>query len=985
MYPYSSDRSTQSECDRKWWDNTRINEHPKSELNNVEGNNEQDALVRLPAVLSTMRDSHDYSRITHSIGHSSSVTTPISVDQDIVSLGLGRLEEKGRSLSDEVVKAFVTTVKKAYRAMPLTKYKKIIEASQYVGHNIQLIQQFIQLFIDFQDKEDLKKTYGSYLSGKTSMTNLFQTLNVYRDQYLLKKFPEKDLDLICEEFLKINTTTNDDDSSGTTITSNQLENFRKIFAKIDQKKSSLSKLPEASLKNIILRVKTEAARSGDEFSLIVERLAIAREVINRCFNIMPYNTQIFAVLGLILHKVNQSGRIAQVKTGEGKSTLVALLAAFYAMQDRKIDIISSSRPLASRDAKKYEEYFSFYGITSGHICVDQPTNEHFTPQIIYGTNTDFEFSILRDLTNKEKTRAHPVSNESRSQDIVIVDEIDNLLIDKGENSAIISIPGKDDYLPIIRDIYDFAQTNYADFYQHDASILASKVIAHCRSTEVPNDQLLERIPIEKLEHWIMECKKALFSIEENKHYVVKYPSKSVGTTRSTPSIIIIEQVTGQLQEGSRWNRLHQFLELKHNLQVEPDTISSAELSHPVFFGQYRKIIGLTGTIGNKAEREEVSKVYKVDSFDVPPHKTAKRVCYEPVLVENEKQHRERILDELQIMNQSGRPCLVLTQDIQSCRTLSKFLQQHDYAHQVYDAIQVEDEEFLVSKAGFPGAVTLATNTAGRGTDIKILPECLFSGGLHVIMSFYPESFRVEEQGVGRAARQGQPGSSRIIANREEIDKKLLPITGDKKIFELLAEKRDFLAIKESEIRVSRGERSNHNYYLLKKFTAVYENWQSRLDQSLIKEVAMELRHKINKKDVADSMVDINDTSIENRIRTSLFAQANHHSNQMEFDKDVLINFTARVLNEISQEILIHWARLFSEITRESKPDMNEKEAIKRYLMDSERSVDSFIKNLNEELISNTKNTVVRLICDIILEPQGGQIENIFKFKRSSQL
>jgi preprotein translocase subunit SecA len=235
------------------------------------------------------------------------------------------------------------------------------------------------------------------------------------------------------------------------------------------------------------------------------------------------------------------------------------------------------------------------------------------------------------------------------------------------------------------------------------------------------------------------------------------------------SINAMDDVASPLcQDSCQWQHgIHQFLQAKHNLVITPESLTSASIAHPTYFGVYQEIYGLSGTVGELSERKEIEDIYHVDSIDVPPHFPSQRQIFAPYLLAERTSHWHAVLEEIRGMKKIGRPVLVLFESIKDSVDFSAFLSSRGLVHQLLNEKQKESEDYIIARAGEAGMITVATNTAGRGTDIILSLSSLEAGGLHTIFTFYPKNLRVEWQGFGRSARQGQPGSCRMILNAQD--------------------------------------------------------------------------------------------------------------------------------------------------------------------------------------------------------------------------
>ena len=317
---------------------------------------------------------------------------------------------------------------------------------------------------------------------------------------------------------------------------------------------------------------------------------------------------------------------------------------------------------------------------------------------------------------------------------------------------------------------------------------------------------------------------------EDEDYVVK-PVEGEGFCKK--EIVIVDKGnTGRLAEKSRWQHgLHQFLELRHQLPAHEESLLISSLCHPVYFSFYKKIYGLTGTIGIKVEEDEIRDMYRVGCFKIPPHRNSQRQDLQAVVCRTRGDYEKTIIAEITKMIAAQRPTLILLETIEQSENMQSLFKRLSIDSQILNARQAEDESYLIAKAGMPGSVTIATNTAGRGTDIALAPESLVHGGLHVIFGYMPDNDRVEMQGFGRAARQGQPGSTRMIILIEESLLQGLEEFGfrssdlDSIEYALLRRVRDCRIKKASSYRRFQARVEIVNQRFHQKFVAQFAAWQ----------------------------------------------------------------------------------------------------------------------------------------------------------------
>lgn len=519
---------------------------------------------------------------------------------------------------------------------------------------------------------------------------------------------------------------------------------------------------------------SEIKQRANQQNSTCELVALLIESMRRFYKIIPYDTQIIAILALLNTKQDQlKGRIAQIKTGEGKSTIIAMLAAFHACQSRFVDVITSSYNLARRDADKYQRFFESLGI--GVCAIDNHSKkEDFLGQVIYGTSEAFKFAMLRDGLYQSNL-LNSLRNgtlQPRTHDVAIVDEVDNLFLDTALNSALLSLSGKENVAWIYGAILNFVKA------LNKPTPITSTLTEDLRNDlQQKND--ITHLKDKQLKRWLYSAQRAWFKLKEKQNYLVKYNKK----INEHEIVIIDAKNTGRLNYGCQWkDGLHQFLQEKHTLNIETESLTAASCAHSSYFDLYKQIIGLTGTMGEHVERKEVEKIYNVDTFDVPPHRPILRQKLPAKIVAKDK-HYEALLEDILERQKNGRPILLLFKTIEESEKFSQYLKSQGKKHQVINENQLEEEDFLVARAGELGMITIATNTAGRGTDILLSPQSKEAGGLHVVFTFYPDNQRVEDQGFGRAGRQNDPGTCSMILQDE--DETILSLLKDASPFELI--------------------------------------------------------------------------------------------------------------------------------------------------------------------------------------------------------
>jgi preprotein translocase subunit SecA len=494
----------------------------------------------------------------------------------------------------------------------------------------------------------------------------------------------------------------------------------------------------------------------DRFKLI----AVGRLAIKSYFGIYPYTTQILALLGVFIE--NKSWQV-QVKTGEGKSIIIALWAFVMSMECRCLDIITSARSLAIRDQLKFADFFQKCDIITSHICYDIKKKDHFKAQILYGPAFDFEFAFMEDLLYDSQLFAARLTHPyiKRNFDCVCVDESDNLLVDTSQNSARLSLPAELTYDWIYSPILNYVRHHFTLENMRTVSQVHIDSIKDCLRA-IGNERRVQSISDEEIRKKIESAIIALYLRKEDIDYVVRTTIDFQGTSRRAIQIVDLE--TGRISENSRWtDGIHEFIELIHDIVVEKETLNPISLSHAVFYHFYHTVTALTGT----AEDYQTKGIYGIGSFDVPPHKPLKRRDLPAVIFDTQQGQYDGILQVITEMVRRQRPVLLLCETILDSKHASSRLDSANIPHTLLNEVQEESEETIIYRAGLPGSVTVATNTAGRGTDIILSAKSIENGGLHVLLTFFPDSDRIYYQAVGRAGRQGQPGSSQMFLCKEK--------------------------------------------------------------------------------------------------------------------------------------------------------------------------------------------------------------------------
>lgn len=509
------------------------------------------------------------------------------------------------------------------------------------------------------------------------------------------------------------------------------------LVRFDNTNARYKRYAKAILKNIDSKDFKYSESSDNTLENISMRISDICRKIKEKYGISPYPVQVMTILRLADDVLNDSGSIAQVKTGEGKSFVIAILATVLAEFGRTIDIVTSTSELARRDYENQKKYYDLFGISSDVLKRGSKDNdslrsdlgeqfnvESLDKQIVYSTNSTYEFVFLHGIFSSKPLRQRPY-------DVVIVDEIDNMLLDQGTSPAIIASPIK------IKN----AEEVYKKVYENRNKTLEE--IINVVKDLIPGDENSINT-ISKLQ----EAAKISDRYESGKDYVIQ-----------DGEIMIIDHSTGYIKPGSRWkNFIHEMVEIKHGIPMKPSSVSTSLISQNSFFNMYKHITGLTGTLGSDTDRELLTKAYKTKLFYMPRHAESKqKVEYHNVYGGLNEVFGE-VKKEVNQMQNQGRPVIVI---MPTNNIADYFCERFFPKANKITGIDLEGDRKSISEAGKSGQVTIATNAAGRGIDIILDEKAKKQGGLHVIVPFLPMNQRILGQAIGRSARQGQPGTASI--------------------------------------------------------------------------------------------------------------------------------------------------------------------------------------------------------------------------------
>ncbi len=507
-----------------------------------------------------------------------------------------------------------------------------------------------------------------------------------------------------------------------------------------------------------LRQRYDNGESLDD--LLPEAFATVREASVRALKMRHFDVQLIG--GIVLHQ----GKIAEMKTGEGKTLVSTLPAYLNALTGKGVHIITVNDYLARRDTEWMGQIYRFLGLSVGtilHGLTDAQRLEGYRADITYGTNNEFGFDYLRDNMKFEAE-----SLVQRDLHYAIVDEVDSILIDEARTPLIISGPAEkstDMYYRINQIIPRLKRDEDFTIDEKARSILINEDGIAKTENLLNVENLYDPKNIEMLHH-VNQGLKAHNLFKRDVDYIVQ-----------NGEVIIVDEFTGRLMPGRRYSEgLHQALEAKEGVKIENENQTLATITFQNYFRMYDKLAGMTGTADTEAA--EFKKIYDLDVAVIPTNQPMIRVDHSDMIYKTKREKYEAVLDEIQELHQRGQPVLVGTISIDVSEDLAKRLKKRGIPHEILNAKNHEKEAEIISQAGQRGSVTISTNMAGRGTDIVLGEGVTDLGGLHIIGTERHESRRIDNQLRGRSGRQGDPGSSRFYLALEDD---LLRIFGGERI------------------------------------------------------------------------------------------------------------------------------------------------------------------------------------------------------------
>ena len=688
--------------------------------------------------------------------------------------------------------------------------------------------------------------------------------------------------MISSVFRKIFGTKND----------REVKKYIKRVAQINALEPTYEKMSDDELKIKFNELKAQVVEEKVTLDQILNDVfAIVREASKRVLKMRHFDVQLIG--GMVLNE----GRIAEMKTGEGKTLVATLPVILNAMSGKGVHVVTVNDYLAKRDATQMGELYNFLGLSVDVILSggydDEVRQAAYNADITYGTNSEFGFDYLRDNMKFEAGQ-----KVQRGHNFVIVDEVDSILIDEARTPLIISGPTNRTLDGYIR--ADQVAKQLTRGTPADPNVPGSKPTGDFIVDEKNRTIMITEAGISKAEklfgvenlynlenavlsHHLDQALKAHNLFEKDVHYVVK-----------DGEVVIVDEFTGRLSEGRRFSEgLHQALEAKEGVKIQEESQTLADTTYQNYFRMYKKLAGMTGTA--QTEATEFSQIYNLEVISIPTNVPVKRIDQNDLIYKTQNEKFKAVIDEVKKAHEKGQPVLVGTASIERSEVLHEMLKKAGIPHSVLNAKNHEKEAEIIAQAGVKGAVTIATNMAGRGVDIRINDEVRDLGGLYIIGTERHESRRIDNQLRGRAGRQGDPGMSRFYLSLED---NLLRIFGSDRIKAIM----DRLGIDEGESIESR------------MVTRAVENAQKKVEslhfearKHLLEydDVANEQRKTIYKyrDELLDKNYDMSEKIAQNRVEyaTNLLDTAEIFHGGLKDDYDIK-NLCSIILADCSEEI-----------------------------------------------------------------------------------
>lgn len=620
----------------------------------------------------------------------------------------------------------------------------------------------------------------------------------------------------------------------------ELKNIQPLVEKINALEPEMEKLSSANLQAKTQEFKLRLQKGETLDQLLPEAFAVVREAAKRVTGMRHYDVQMIG--GVVLHR----GKIAEMRTGEGKTLVATLPVYLNALTGKGVHVVTVNDYLARRDSEDMGRIYRFLGLSVGLIVHDMDFPDRkaaYRADITYGTNNEFGFDYLRD--NMVVDMDQMVQRELH---YCIVDEVDSILVDEARTPLIISGPGEksaDLYKVIAHIVSNMKEGEDYTVDEKQKQVAPTEVGIAKAEKMLGVDNLYDTEHGVDFSHHIMCAIKAKALMIRDRDYVVK-----------DGEVIIVDEFTGRLMYGRRFSEgLHQAIEAKEGVQVQRESQTLATITFQNYFRMYEKLAGMTGTA--KTEEQEFQKIYGLDVIVIPTNKPMIRTDFPDVIYKTRAAKYRAVVKEIVELHKAGRPVLVGTTSITRSEELSSMLKKQGVPHNVLNAKYHEKEALIVADAGQPGQVTIATNMAGRGTDIVLGEGVAALGGLHILGTERHESRRIDNQLRGRCARQGDPGSSRFYLSLEDDLMRLFGSDNIKGMMDKLGMDEDEpienkLVTRSIENAQKKVEERNFNIrkqvlqyddVMNQQREVIYKERRKVLEQADLRETVMEFTHK----------------------------------------------------------------------------------------------------------------------------------------------
>ena len=529
----------------------------------------------------------------------------------------------------------------------------------------------------------------------------------------------------------------------------QLNRLKKVVKKIENLSDEYSILSDEDLQNKTKIFKEKINKGTPLDDLLIEAFATVREADKRVLGLYPYPVQLMG--GIVLHQ----GNLAEMKTGEGKTLTETMPVYLNALTGKGVHIVTVNEYLSQRDFEEMGEVFKWLGLTVGvnlHNLSTEQKQKAYSCDITYTTNSELAFDYLRDNMSIYKS-----NYSQRDLNYCIVDEADSVLIDEARTPLIIAGEDSSYYVSLYKQADKFVKSLNVQDYDYDlesktVSLLPSGVKK--ASDFFPTSNLYNQDSF-VYAHYVDEALKANYAMENNKDYLVK-----------NGAVYIVDQFTGRIMDDRRYSDgLHQAIEAKEGVKIKKANKTEATITYQNFFRMYKKLAGMSGTA--MTESDEFYETYHMKVVVIPTNRPIKRKDLPDTLYPTKRAKYKAVVEKIKAVHEQGQPILVGTITVEDSEKISAMLTKEGISHEVLNAKNNALEAKIIQLAGQSGAVTIATNMAGRGTDIKLGPGVNMLGGLFVLGTEKHESRRIDNQLRGRSGRQGDPGTSQFYLSLED--------------------------------------------------------------------------------------------------------------------------------------------------------------------------------------------------------------------------